>query len=215
MLPKIMSKPIKIAIVDDHPIVIEGISILFSNNSNYTIIASFTKGLDLLKYQSINDIDVVLLDVFLPDINGIDLCKTIKQQYPKIVILGMSSQSERSLVMQFIQNGANGYLLKNASLQEFYDCIEKAINGEIVFSNEVKQVISKPEISDFKKFPSLTRREKEILILLSEGKNTQEIADILFLSYLTVQTHRRNILHKLDAKNVAELVNIASKNRLL
>jgi DNA-binding NarL/FixJ family response regulator len=215
MLPNNMSKPIKIAIVDDHPIVIEGISMLFSNSTIYKVVTSFTKGLDLLKYTAINEIDVVLLDVFLPDVNGIDLCKTIKQQYPKIVVLGMSSQSERSLVMQFIQNGANGYLLKNASLQEFYDCIQKAINGEIVFSNEVKQVISKPEISDLKKLPSLTKREKEILILLSEGKNTQEIADTLFLSYLTVQTHRRNILHKLDAKNVAELVNIAIKNRLL
>jgi DNA-binding NarL/FixJ family response regulator len=215
MLPNNMSKPIKIAIVDDHPIVIEGISMLFSNSTIYKVVTSFTKGLDLLKYTAINEIDVVLLDVFLPDVNGIDLCKTIKQQYPKIVVLGMSSQSERSLVMQFIQNGANGYLLKNASLQEFYDCIQKAINGEIVFSNEVKQVISKPEISDLKKLPSLTKREKEILILLSEGKNTQEIADTLFLSYLTVQTHRRNILHKLDAKNVAELVSIASKNRLL
>ncbi len=210
-----MSKPIKIAIVDDHPIVIEGISMLFSNAANYKVVASFTKGLDVLKYTAIDNLDVILLDVFLPDINGIDLCKIIKLQYPKIVILGMSSQSERSLVMQFIQNGANGYLLKNASLEEFYDCIKKALNGEIVFSQEVKSIISKPDTSDLKKLPSLTRREKEILLLLSEGKNTQEIADALFLSFLTIQTHRRNILNKLDAKNVAELVNIAIKNRLL
>lgn len=210
-----MHKPIKIVIVDDHPIVIEGISMLFLNTENYSIIASFTKGLDLLEYDSIAEVDVVLLDVFLPDINGIDLCKILKSKYPKIVVLGMSSQSERSLVMQFIQNGANGYLLKNASLQEFYDCIENAVNGEIAFSNEVKLVISKPDAVDLKQIPSLTRREKEILQLLSVGKNTQEIADTLFLSFLTVQTHRRNILNKLGAKNVVELMNIATKNRLL
>jgi DNA-binding NarL/FixJ family response regulator len=210
-----MSKAIKIAIVDDHPIVIEGLSMLFANSDHYKVVASFNKGLEVLQYKNINDIDVILLDVFLPDVNGIDLCKTIKQQYPKIVILGMSSQSERSLVMQFIQNGANGYLLKNASLTEFNDCIAKAMDGEIVFSSEVKQIISKPEVSDLKKLPTLTRREKEILILLSQGKNTQDIAETLFLSFLTVQTHRRNILNKLEVKNVAELINLAVKNRLL
>jgi DNA-binding NarL/FixJ family response regulator len=210
-----MSNPIQIAIVDDHPIVIEGLSMLFANSDDYKVIASFTKGLEILEYKNIDDIDVLLLDVFLPDVNGIDLCKTLKEKFPKIVILGMSSQSERSLVMQFIQNGANGYLLKNATLTEFYDCIEKAMDGEIVFSSEVKSIISKPEISDLKKLPTLTRREKEILLLLSQGKNTQEIADTLFLSFLTVQTHRRNILNKLEVKNVAELINLAIKNRLI
>jgi DNA-binding NarL/FixJ family response regulator len=210
-----MHKPIKIVIVDDHPIVIEGISMLFLNSIDYKVIASFTKGADLLDYKLLDDIDVLLLDVFLPDSNGIDLCKIIKQKYPKIVVLGMSSQSERSLVMQFIQNGANGYLLKNASLQEFYDCIETAQKGEVAFSNEVKLVITKPEAADFKKMPTLTRREKEILQLLAQGKNTQEIADTLFLSFLTVQTHRRNILNKLEVKNAAELISIAIKNRLL
>jgi DNA-binding NarL/FixJ family response regulator len=210
-----MNKPIKIAIVDDHPIVIEGISMLFSNSNDFEIVASFTKGFDFLKYSSINQVDIVLLDVFLPDVNGIDLCKTIKLNYPKIVVLGMSSQSERSLVIQFIQNGASGYLLKNASLQEFYDCVKKAMAGEIVFSNEVKTIIGQPETSDFKKLPTLTSREKEILILLSKGKTTQDIADELFLSFLTIQTHRRNILNKLGVKNVAELINLAIKERLL
>jgi DNA-binding NarL/FixJ family response regulator len=209
-----MNKPIKIVIVDDHPIVIEGITMLFSNSNDFEVVASFTKGLDFLKYSLINQVDIVLLDVFLPDVNGIDLCKTIKQEYPKIVVLGMSSQSERSLVIQFIQNGASGYLLKNASLQEFYDCVKKAMAGEIVFSNEVKIIIGQPETSDFKKLPTLTTREKEILTLLSKGKTTQDIADELFLSFLTIQTHRRNILNKLGVKNVAELINLAIKERL-
>ncbi len=210
-----MHNPIRIVIIDDHPMVIAGISMFLSKSDKFQVIASFTNALDVLEFAKSNQIDLILLDVFMPEINGIDLCKIIKQNYPNIVILGMSSQSERSLVMQFIQNGANGYLLKNASLEEFYDCIKKAIEGEIVFSNEVKMLISKPEISDFKKIPTLTRREKEILILISKGKNTQEIADTLYLSFLTVQTHRRNILSKLQVKNVAELINVATKNRLL
>ncbi len=210
-----MNKKINIAIIDDHPIVIEGFSILLADSDKFEIVASFNKGLDILNYDLINEIDVLLLDVFLPDINGIDLCKIIKQKYPKIIILGMSSQSERSLVMQFIQNGANGYLLKSAPLKEFYSCIEKAIAGEIAFSLEVAAIIGKPDVADFKKIPSLTKREKEILILISEGKSTKEMAESLFLSFLTVQNHRQNILNKLQVKNVAQLLAIAQKNRLL
>ncbi len=210
-----MSKKINIAIIDDHPIVIEGFSILLADSNTFKVVASFNKGLEILEYKSINEIDILLLDVFLPDINGIDLCKIIKQKFPEIIILGMSSQSERSLVMQFIQNGANGYLLKSAPLSEFYSCIEKAINGEIVFSNEVKEIISKPDNSDFKKLPSLTKREKEILTLISQGKSTKEMAENLFLSFLTVQNHRKNILNKLEVKNVVQLLNVAKKNRLL
>ena len=210
-----MPEPIKIVIIDDHPMVIEGISMFLSKSDNFKIINSFTNGLEILEFAKNNSIDLILLDVFMPEINGIDLCKLIKQNNPEIKILGMSSQSERSLVMQFIQNGANGYLLKNASKEEFFDCIEKAIAGEIVFSNEVKLIISKPEISDFRKLPTLTRREKEILNLIIKGKNSQEIADELFLSFLTIQTHRRNIMTKLEVKNIAELINIVQKNRLL
>lgn len=210
-----MSKLINLAIIDDHPIVIEGFSILLADSNKFKIVASFNKGLEILEYEGINNIDVLLLDVFLPDINGIDLCKIIKHKYPKIIILGMSSQSERTLVMQFIQNGANGYLLKTAPLKEFYDCIEKAILGEIVFSSEVKAIISKPDISDFKKLPSPTKREKEILLLIAAGKSTKEIAELLFLSSLTVQNHRKNMFNKFEVKNVAQLLNIAQKNRLL
>ena len=127
----------------------------------------------------------------------------------------MSSQSERSLVMQFIRNGGNGYILKNASFDEFKDCIYKAIDGEIVFSDEVKTIVSQPLSEDLDVVPSLSRREKDIAILLSKGKQTQEIADELFLSFLTVQTHRRNILQKYKTKNVAELITLLLKNNLL
>ena len=210
-----MPKSIKIVIIDDHPMVIAGISLFLSKSDKYKVVSSFTNGNQVFEYAKTNPIDLILLDVFMPESNGIDLCKIIKTNFPKIIVLGMSSQSERSLVMQFIQNGANGYLLKNATEEEFYECITKAIAGEIVFSNEVKTIIAKPDIADLKRFPTLTRREKEILILVKNGKNSQEIADSLFLSFLTVQTHRRNVMTKLGAKNTAELINISQKNRLL
>ncbi|WP_286967803.1 MULTISPECIES: response regulator transcription factor [Flavobacterium] len=205
----------KTVIVDDHPIVISGIAGLLSDLDNIEIVEKFESGIALLDYIEDNNVDLILMDIFLPVINGVDLCKTIKQKYPKIVIIGMSSQSERSLVMQFIQNGGNGYILKNASFDEFKECIYKAIDGEIVFSEEVKTIISQPLSEDLERIPGLSRRERDIALLLSQGKSTQEIADDLFLSFLTVQTHRRNILQKYKMKNVAELIAFLLKNNML
>jgi len=210
-----MTKKYKTVIVDDHPIVISGISGLLSDFQIVEVVGKLQSGVALLDYIETNEVDLVLMDIFLPVINGIDLCKTIKQKYPKIIIIGMSSQSERSLVMQFVQNGGNGYILKSASFDEFKNCIYKAIDGEIVFSDEVRAVISQPQSEDLDRIPSLSRREKDITLLLSKGKSTQEIADELFLSFLTVQTHRRNILQKYKVKNVAELITFLLKNNLL
>lgn len=202
-------------VVDDHPIVISGISGLLSDLENVEIIEKMQSGVALLDYMEHNEVDLVLLDIFLPVITGIDLCKAIKQKFPQVVVIGMSSQSERSLVMQFIQNGGNGYILKSALFEEFKNCINKAIEGEIVFSDEVKVIVSQPLSEDLDTIPSLSRREKDIAILLSKGKQTQEIADELFLSFLTVQTHRRNILQKYKTKNVAELITLLLKNNLI
>lgn len=210
-----MDKVYKTVIVDDHPIVISGISGLLSDFETVEIVEKLQSGVKLVDYIAENQVDLILMDIFLPVINGVDLCKTIKQKYPQIIIIGMSSQSERSLVMQFIQNGGNGYVLKSASFDEFKNCIDKAIEGEIVFSDEVKTIISQPLSDDFEHIPSLSRREKDITLLLSKGKSTQEIADELFLSFLTVQTHRRNILQKYKTKNVAELIAFLIKNNLL
>ncbi|GAA3758640.1 response regulator transcription factor [Flavobacterium ginsengiterrae] len=210
-----MSKKYKMVVVDDHPIVISGISGLLSDLENIEIVEKMQSGALLLDYIESNEVDLVLIDIFLPVVTGIDLCKSIKQKYPQVIVIGMSSQSERSLVMQFIQNGGNGYILKSASFEEFKNCINKAIEGEIVFSDEVKTIVSQPLSEDLDNIPSLSRREKDIALLLSKGKQTQEIADELFLSFLTVQTHRRNILQKYKTKNVAELITLLLKNNLL
>lgn len=204
-----------IAIVDDHPIVIEGLKNLLSSLDSIAIKVCLTNGSSLFGYHDVAKLDVIFLDVFLPDINGIDLCLKIKKLYPKMVVLAMSSQSERSIVMQMIKNGANGYLLKSASLEEFKNCIHTALDGKLAFCNEVRALINKTDINDLKIIPRLTVREKEILTLLKEGKSTQEISDSLFLSFLTVQTHRRNLLHKFQVKNLIELLNFVNQNGIL
>ncbi|VXB71424.1 DNA-binding response regulator [Flavobacterium sp. 9AF] len=210
-----MNKIYNTLIVDDHPIVIEGLKNLLSSLNNINVKATFNKGNCIFSYTDLSSIDIIFLDIFLTDNNGIDICTKLKKIHPKIIVLGISSQSERSIVMQMIKNGANGYLLKSASMKEITKCIEDAIAGKLAFCDEVNKIINKITIQDFKAIPRLTVREKEILQLLKEGKSTQEIADQLFLSYLTVQTHRRNLLSKFQVKNVVELLNFIKENGLI
>ena len=206
---------ITIAIVDDHPIVIQGLKQLLSNEKDIRIAAFFVDGNGILSYIKNNEVDVVLLDITLPDSNGIELCKEIKDISPNTSVLMLSNRSERSMIMQSLQTGASGYLLKNASLEELTSCIKQVIFGNIVFCSEVREIISKPVKNEFQGLPKLTKRETQILKMLAEGKTSNKIAEELFLSVLTIDTHRKNILQKCKAKNVAELVTIATLNQML
>jgi DNA-binding NarL/FixJ family response regulator len=210
-----MNKCYKALIVDDHPIVVEGFKNLLGRLDFIEITATFTKGNSLFAYDELSTVDIIFMDIFLSDNNGIDLCAKLKKSHPKVIVLGVSSQSERSIVMQMINNGANGYMLKSASLNEIKRCLEEALAGKLTFCDEVTKMMDKLTVNDFKRIPRLTLREKEILQLLKEGKSTQEISDKLFLSYLTVQTHRRNLLAKFEVKNVIELLNFTNENGLL
>lgn len=205
----------EIVIVDDHPIVIQGLTNMLESEKYFSIAAKFNNGEGIREYMATNSPDIVLLDITLPDSNGIELCSEIKKKSPETSVIMLSNRSERSIIMQCIQNGASGYLLKNSSIEELHGCIRGALSGDIVFCNEVKHIISKPSQNELYGLPRLTKREKEILKLLTEGKTSQVIADELFLSPLTVDTHRKNILHKFQVKNVAELINVAVQHHLI
>lgn len=200
-----------IAIVDDHPVVIEGLRTLLKDNKT----VSFTRAGDFIDYVKSNWVDIVLLDITLPDGNGIDFCREIKNISPATIVLGLSNLAERSIILQMLQNGASGYLLKNAAADELMKCIEEAKKGGVAFSNEVKEILAKPTRAELRTAPSVTKREKEILQLLSRGMTTASIATGLNLSPLTVDTHRRNLLQKFDVKNTAELLMAAVEQKLL
>ncbi|MEO8254074.1 MAG: response regulator transcription factor [Flavobacterium sp.] len=206
---------ITVAIVDDHPIVIEGLKQLLSGVKGMEICECFYNGDEILAYMNTRKIDVVLLDITLPTISGIDLCHAIKVAHPTTAILMLSNRSERSMIMQSLQNGASGYLLKNASLDELEKCINEVILGNIVFCKEIKAIISKPANKEEEGIPKLTKRENEILKLLASGKTTAMLAEELYLSPLTVETHRKNIMQKFKAKNVAELILLATQRGMI
>lgn len=209
------NEQIQLAIVDDHPVVIEGLQRLLGNKDFMNVAGSFTSGAAFLGFLKENRIDIALLDISLPDINGMELCKEIKKHSPNTCVLVLSNHSERSIIMQMLQNGASGYLLKNASADELLNCINEALNGQITFSNEIKQIIARPSAHELKAVPQLTRREKEILHLISDGLTTPLIADKLNLSQLTIETHRRNLLQKFDVNNVAALIKVAVQQGLV
>ncbi|QJB31575.1 response regulator transcription factor [Chitinophaga oryzae] len=211
----LMNDNIVLAIVDDHPIVIEGLRTLLKEEPQITIAGSFTRGRDFMDFLQHNKVDLVLLDIMLPDTSGMDLCRDIKKMSPDTVVLALSNHTERSIILQILQNGASGYLVKNVSSTELLNCLKEALKGEIAFSKEVKEIITRPAQHEFKQVPTLTRREKQILQLVSQGKTTPMMAQELNVSPLTIETHRRNLLQKFDVKNVAELMMAAVQHKMI
>jgi len=205
---------LRTVIVDDHPIVIEGLKNLLKNESNIELIGGFQNGADIMLYLESEKVDLILLDITLPDVNGMDLCLKIKKKYRSTIVLILSNRTERSIVVQTIQNGASGYLLKNSSLDELRRCIAEAVKGSICYSKEVTEILSRPSRNELLAAPRLTKREKQILELIAQGKTSQAIGDELFLSPLTIDTHRKNLLQKFQVKNVAELIMSANQQNL-
>lgn len=203
-----------VAIVDDHPVVIEGLKTLLAREPRIHTL-SFTKGQDVISFLRSNAVNVVLLDITLPDVNGIDVCCSIKKASPATIVLMLSNQAERHIIFQALESGANGYLLKNTSGGELLECIYEAINGNIAMDREVKQIMTQPAGKQASAVPRLTRREKQIIGMIADGKTTQQIAEAAFISPFTVDTHRRNLLQKLQAKNTAELIKIAIEHKLM
>ncbi|KYH03788.1 MULTISPECIES: response regulator [Chryseobacterium] len=208
------NEKINIVIVDDHPIVIEGLRMMLRSQPFFNVAGSFASGAETLSFIRSEMVDIVLLDITLPDSNGTELCREIKKISPSTSVIMFSNRSERSIIMQSIQNGASGYLLKNTSIDDLVIGIRGALSGDIVFCNETKQIISLPSQTTLP-IPRLTKREKQILQMVAQGKTSNVIAEELFLSPLTVDTHRKNLLQKFQAKNSTELINLAVQQRMI
>ncbi|MGN6435311.1 MAG: response regulator transcription factor [Agriterribacter sp.] len=205
---------ITLALVDDHPVVLEGLKSIFNQHKEQYSLLCFSTGASLLSFLEHNAIDVALLDIILPDANGLDICKTIKTQTPATIVIGLSNQAEQSTIRQMLQNGASGFLLKDTPADEIMAGIAAALKGKEVLSHEVRKILQTPTTAT-RQLPSLTRRETELLQLLAQGKTTKEIADELGLSKLTVDTYRKNLLQKFEVRNIAELMVLLLENKML
>jgi DNA-binding NarL/FixJ family response regulator len=213
MLPN--NHKISIAIVDDHPIVIQGFRSLLENNPLYEIAGCFTTGGEFMSFLQQNRTDIVLLDITLPDGNGVHYCKEISAQYPQTIVVALSNLNERSIILQMFRNGAKGYLLKNLSAKELLDALDLVLDGKTAMSHEVKEIMQQPDLNTLQPVPELTKREKQILHLLAEGRKSAAIAEELFISPLTVKTHRSTLLAKFQVNNIVSLINRAKETGLI
>ena len=201
----------RVFIVDDHYMVIEGIRSLLQNEKAVEWAGHATNAASCLAFLQQQQPDVILMDINLPDKSGIDLCKEVKEKYPSVFIVGLSTFNQQSFIQKMMDSGASGYVLKNATQKELMEAIETVVKGKIFLSDEAAQSLQKKDNTNI----VLTRREKEVLELIAEGMTNNVIAQKLFISPATVDTHRKNLLAKLDAKNTASLVRMATQLQLI
>jgi len=206
-----------IAITDDHELVMQGIESMLKN-TDIKVIGKYTHAETTLKELANVLPDILLLDINLPDINGIDLCKQLTKLYPELKIIALSSHDDTSFVKRILRNGAHGYLLKNTGKEELLEAFETVLSGGQYLQKNIQQKLLNQSLGTKKRNtlnPKLTRREKEVLAAICEEHTTQEIAEQLFVSPKTVETHRMNLISKLGARNSVGLVKIAMEMELL
>lgn len=205
---------IRTLLVDDHNIFTEGLSYILANEPDIAVLGTCQSAQQVLQFLQENTIDVALLDINLGPDNGLDLCKVIHEKYPNIRILAISMHDEENFITKMLKNGAAGYILKNTSREELIEAIRQVHAGKNYQSKEVVDIVMKSlnrQKSQKSNYYQLhfTRREKEILDLVVQGLTTKEIANTLFISEKTVETHRSNLFAKFDVKNVVSLVKMA------
>jgi DNA-binding NarL/FixJ family response regulator len=200
-----------IFIVDDHYMVIEGIRSLLQNEKEIVWMGHATNASSCRSFLKEQQPDIILMDVNLPDVSGIDLCKQVREKYPSVYVLGLSTFNQQAVIRNMIDSGASGYVLKNADKKELLDAITEVMAGRTYMSEEASVSLKGPDNS----ITLITRREKEILKLIAEGLTNAEISEKLFISVATVNTHRKSLLEKFEAKNTAILIGKATKQGLI
>jgi len=210
---------INVFIVDDHRMVIEGLCLLLQDVPDLKIVGTAISGEEAIVGIPNTEVDVVLLDINMPGINGIDTCKQLLKSNPELKIVAISMHKESSLIKLMLSNGAKGYVLKNAGRDEVITAITEVYHGKNYLDHDVSEIVLNSVMNQTNKkssnpFPSLSPREKDVLHCILDELTTNEIAERLHISFGTVETHRRNMLIKTGARNTAGLVRIAIEYEL-
>ena len=207
-------KTYRILLADDHQVVIDGLSSLLGKEADLEIAGKAVNGHQLLEILAGKEVDLVITDINMPEMDGIESTTRIREKYPNLRILALSMHDDPNYITSILQAGANGYLIKNAGRQEVLKAIRMVLNGESYYSQEVTRVVMENVRNPNGGNPVLSEREKEIVCLICDEFTTREIAEKLFLSFHTVEKHRKNIIAKLDVRNTAGLVKWAIKSGL-
>ena len=209
---KYLCKVIQLLLVEDHSVVREGIKSMLANEKDIHCAGTSSTRENLLDRLKTFQPDLIAMDINLPDGNGIELCKEVKNAYPQIYILALTINNQPAIVRKMMDNGASGYVLKDAAQHEIIEAIRTVAQGKEYFSQSVKLLLRKPDNATL---PPLTRREKEILDKIANGLTNQQIADSLSVDISTVSSHRKNMLAKYGVSNTAALVKLAITEKLI
>ena len=209
---------IKVLIADDHQLFREGLVNLISSAPDIEVIGEAKDGLEATKKAKKLKPDLILIDIGMPNMNGIEATKTIKRDDAGIKIIAVSMHSDRQFVKGVLEAGADGYLLKNCTYRQLIDAIESVVSGKKYLSDDITEMVIQgyldPE-EDLESKHDLSEREMEVLKLYAEGKSTREISERLFISVKTVGTHKQHIFEKLGIKSNADMVKYAIKEGLI
>ena len=219
-----MGNTIRVVLADDHVFVRDGIKSLLENEANIEVVGEATDGLEALKIVDIVKPDLLILDIRMPNMTGIEVVEKLRSQNITVKIVMLSMHESEEYVLKSIKAGADGYLLKGSSKEEFLKAVHAVANGGKYFSGDISSILigqlSNPSAAMETKQPLdeeqlITKREKEILKLLLSGKGNKEIAEALDISKRTAEVHRFNLMKKLKVKNLMELSNKAAEYSLL
>jgi len=209
---------INLLIIDDHPLVAGGIEMMLKDVDYIKIIAAVKNANDALDFLANNQPEIILMDISLPDIDGLELCNIIREKNKFSKILGLTSANEASIITQLLHRGANGYLLKNMERAELLEAIDRVMDNKIFLSKAANEKVLEQFTSvsgALNSVPTLTRREKEILSLLIDGLTGPQIAEKLFLSPFTIETHRKNLMQKLNCNSTQQLLKVAREQKII
>jgi two-component system, NarL family, nitrate/nitrite response regulator NarL len=210
-------KPLRIILVDDHQIMLDGISALLKNDERFFIAGTFTRCAEAMAVMK--NVDVVITDIQMPEMNGLEFTKVIRSQFPGVFILALSMSGEDAMVSEMLNAGVNGYVLKNTGQEELKNALITIVRGETYLSPEIAAALTRALMAQRKEAedpaPKLTQREIEIIKLIAKEYSNEKIANELFISERTVETHRKNIFRKTGTKGVVGLLKYAMDKKIL
>ncbi|MHC6526988.1 response regulator [Vibrio proteolyticus] len=211
-----MQNPINVVIVDDHQVVLDGFIARLELEPDIRVVGTASNGLEAVEVVRSLAPDVVLMDVSMPVMNGIDATRLIREERPHSKVLMLTMHDNREYIMKVMQAGAVGYMLKEISAEKMVQAIKTVNQGSTYFCESVTQTLFTQEVTPAIQRPNpLSRREEAVLKLVAEGHSSKKIAALLSISYRTVETHRQNIKHKLDLHSTAELAKYALEKGLV
>ncbi|RZJ91100.1 MAG: response regulator transcription factor [Chryseobacterium sp.] len=206
---------VNIVITDDHPMMLEGLKNILAAEPDFKILDCFTDGKSTLDQIKHIQPDILLLDINLPDTNSIELVALFKKRCPQMKIVAISVHNEYAVINSMITEGADGYIQKNASGAEIIAGIRSVYQGELFLCVKTKLKMSMKDDIGLQNVPKLTRREKEILMEAIKGSTTVQIAETLFISHHTVESHRKNLIEKFEVKSIASVIKLALEYGIL